>query len=441
MAYIRANGIKAPEGGLALPLPYTVCERPTYSVVPSNAFWRDPARADIAEILRKNEEDNRRRDLYFPLVMRDARRIGEYYPGLSPNSPECMDRLGVSLAGLFPDRNSRFSRTSASLAPQGGRTLQSGNSMAYQAQNTLRTAMPERNLLDRSAMGTLTRRSDLCGVMQLAAHAACLATTALIVWFATPVWYLLIPAMALHGVPIVTMFAPMHECVHRTAFASRAANETVGWLAGVVSFYNSTYYRYYHTWHHRYTQDPARDPELIYPKASTRLGYFKEITGMMFWLRRAIDYPALAFGRTQQLPFVPDNARRRIAFSVSMQLLIYSAGAVSVMLGFRAVLYYWFLPAILAQPFLRALLIVEHAGCSQDGNGLTNTRTTLTWFPIRLLMWNMPYHAEHHLCPSIPFHQLPALHVKIRGQLKHLASSYVAANRAVVHPLYPSRTN
>jgi len=32
--------------------------------------------------------------------MRDARRIGEYYPGLSPNSPECMDRLGVSLAHL-----------------------------------------------------------------------------------------------------------------------------------------------------------------------------------------------------------------------------------------------------------------------------------------------------------------------------------------------------
>jgi len=32
--------------------------------------------------------------------MRDARRIGEYYPGLSPNSPECMDRLRLSLAHL-----------------------------------------------------------------------------------------------------------------------------------------------------------------------------------------------------------------------------------------------------------------------------------------------------------------------------------------------------
>src|SRR5258705_5387228 len=93
MDHIRANGIAAPEGGLALPLPYTVHERPSYSVVPSNAIWRDPARADVAEMLRRNEEANRRRDLYFPQLMRDARRIGEYYPGLFADSPESIDRL------------------------------------------------------------------------------------------------------------------------------------------------------------------------------------------------------------------------------------------------------------------------------------------------------------------------------------------------------------
>src|SRR6266699_626449 len=72
--YIRqSNSIKAPPGGVALPLPYTVYERPTYSVVPSNAVWRDPARADIAAILRKSEQGNRRRDLYFPQVPRAAR--------------------------------------------------------------------------------------------------------------------------------------------------------------------------------------------------------------------------------------------------------------------------------------------------------------------------------------------------------------------------------
>ena len=100
LEHIRANGIEAPEGGVALPLRYTVYEQPSYSVVPSNALWRDPARAAEAKLLREAEEDTRRRSLYFPQVLRDARRIGEYYPGLAADSPECMDRLGVSLAHL-----------------------------------------------------------------------------------------------------------------------------------------------------------------------------------------------------------------------------------------------------------------------------------------------------------------------------------------------------
>ena len=100
LEHIRANGIEAPEGGLALPLRYTVHEEPSYSIVSSNSLWRDPAREAEANLLRKAEEDNGRRYLYFPQVMRDARRIGEYYPGLSVSSPECMDRLGVSLAHL-----------------------------------------------------------------------------------------------------------------------------------------------------------------------------------------------------------------------------------------------------------------------------------------------------------------------------------------------------
>ncbi len=100
LEYIRANDIEAPEGGLALPLRYTAHEQPSYSIVSSNALWRDPARAAEAKELRKAEENNGRRSLYFPQAMRDARRIGEYYPGLSVESPECMDKLGVSLAHL-----------------------------------------------------------------------------------------------------------------------------------------------------------------------------------------------------------------------------------------------------------------------------------------------------------------------------------------------------
>ena len=58
------------------------------------------------------------------------------------------------------------------------------------------------------------------------------------------------------------MFAAMHESVHRTAFKSRWLNNAVGWFAGLLSFYNSTFYRHYHGWHHRFTQLPGKDPEL-----------------------------------------------------------------------------------------------------------------------------------------------------------------------------------
>ena len=98
LEYIRSKDIEAPEGGLALPLRYTIHDHPSYSIVSSNGLWRDPAREAEAKAVRKDEQDNAQRSLYFPQVMRDARRIGEYHPGLSPNSPECMDKLGVSLA-------------------------------------------------------------------------------------------------------------------------------------------------------------------------------------------------------------------------------------------------------------------------------------------------------------------------------------------------------
>src|SRR5580698_1689306 len=96
--YIRANNIKAPEGGVALPLRYTIYEQPSYSIVSSNALWHDPAHAAEAKALGKEEQDIGSRGLYFPQVLRDARRMQEYYPGLSPSSSQCMDKLGVALA-------------------------------------------------------------------------------------------------------------------------------------------------------------------------------------------------------------------------------------------------------------------------------------------------------------------------------------------------------
>ena len=99
--YIRQTGLDAAEaepGTLVLPLRYTIYEQPSYSVVSSNALWHDPASKAQAKMFRQEDKDNVRRCLYFPKMLRDARLIEDYYPGLSPYSPACMDKLGVALA-------------------------------------------------------------------------------------------------------------------------------------------------------------------------------------------------------------------------------------------------------------------------------------------------------------------------------------------------------
>jgi fatty acid desaturase len=63
---------------------------------------------------------------------------------------------------------------------------------------------------------------------------------------------------------------------------------------------------------------------------------------------------------------------------------------------------------------------------------LANTRTTLTNALVRYFAWNMPYHAEHHAFPALPFHALPAAHRALQGELKIVASGYVAVQRALL---------
>lgn len=297
-------------------------------------------------------------------------------------------------------------------------------------------ALPGRSALDINDVRKLSERSDLKGFLRLGSHFLVMSATGTCLYFAQVHWYLLVPGMIAHGFTIVTLFAPMHECVHRTAFATRTFNEVFGWIAGVLSFYSFTYYRHYHTWHHRYTQDPEKDPELMTPKPQSLAGYTLEITGLPFWSARPALFVRLVLGRTQQYPFVPERARKTVAISTACQLTIYLSALVSIAIGYTWALYYWFLPVLFAQPMLRAITIAEHTGCTQDANGLTNTRTTLASFPVRLLMWNMPFHAEHHLYPSIPFHGLPRAHQKLKEKLTCISPGYASANLQVIRSLH-----
>src|SRR5262249_59005957 len=76
-------------------------------------------------------------------------------------------------------------------------------------------------------------------------------------------------ALVLHGIVLSFLFCALHESIHRTAFASRWLNDLVAWVCGVLLVLPPGYFRLYHFAHHRYTQDPTRDPELVVPGPPT----------------------------------------------------------------------------------------------------------------------------------------------------------------------------
>ncbi|MEO0852132.1 MAG: fatty acid desaturase, partial [Cyanobacteria bacterium J06648_11] len=245
-------------------------------------------------------------------------------------------------------------------------------------------------------------------------------------------WYAL-PGMILYGFSLAAMFAPLHECVHRTAFASQWANKGVAWVAGVLSLYNSTFYRHYHKWHHRHTRVLGKDPEYEDVPPTDWGAYLWVMSGIPWWVGKLRGHLRIALGRFDGCPYIPEGARTEVRRSTLLQLAVY-VGAIALSIGVQHPWFflYWVLPLAIGQPILRFILIAEHTGCTRDDNPLTNTRTTLTTWPIRLLMWNMPFHAEHHLYAGIPFHALPLAHEKLAGHLAEVAPGYMAVNRELI---------
>ncbi|YAG16775.1 Fatty acid desaturase [Nostoc sp. DSM 114161] len=290
-----------------------------------------------------------------------------------------------------------------------------------------------RQILAMQELSVLNPRYNWKGLVQLAGHLAVMGCSGYMWGMNFGNWLLAIPALTIYGFSVASMFAPLHECAHRTAFANNRLNEIVAWCAGLLSFYNSTFFLYYHNRHHRYTRVPDKDPELNEPKPSDLGQYFLIISGLPWWLGKISGHFRAALGQLDDYPFLTQTARSEIIRSTRWQLAVY-AGAIAISIAADQPWFflYWLLPLLVGQPILRFILLAEHTGCTLDANLLTNTRTTLTLFPVRFLMWNMPFHAEHHLYPSIPFHALPTAHQQLSSHFTHIEPGYIKVNRDIV---------
>ena len=234
----------------------------------------------------------------------------------------------------------------------------------------------------------------------------------------------------MHSVVIGFLFSPLHECSHGAAFKTRWLNEMVLWITAFVYIVPPNYFRYFHLGHHRYTQVPGKDPSLVLPEPANCKQYLWYCAGLWFWWRNLSWMIKHAAGRVHpgSADYVPKGRRGLMVTEAQWLTVSYAAlGVVGFVYGFADVLVLcWLAPRVLGEPVQRVFRIAEHVGCEENTDLLSNTRTTMSNPLVNAIAWQMPFHAEHHLFPNVPFHRLPDLHRALSDRVVVEPNGYLA---------------
>jgi fatty acid desaturase len=242
------------------------------------------------------------------------------------------------------------------------------------------------------------------------------------------------PVFAVYSVLLASMFAPMHEAGHGTAFASKRLNRRVLQVAAYLSLMPPTGFVAFHFEHHRKTHEVG-DPEVpggdlalaAWPK--NPIAALVVLSGLPLLLGKLAAVVNLAVPRgprwfARWLPFLPEAQRPA---TIRESRAIVAALAALVAAAWLAWPPLWWLLAgcASAHAVLGPYLAAEHTGMPTEGDVLARTRSIRSNAVVRWLFWNMPYHAEHHGWPAVPFHAVPALHRRVAAGLPHRYRGYL----------------
>jgi fatty acid desaturase len=298
--------------------------------------------------------------------------------------------------------------------------------------STAVTATGEK-LLASAELRALSARTNLQGLVRAASHYGAIVLFGTLIWLTVSTYGLLwaIPLIVAQGYFVAFLFMVVHETAHKTAFRSRAINLALGHLSSFAIGLPYEYYCLFHWDHHRYTQDPERDPELLVgrmPATDTELAIaYSGLQQVAFRIGLMLRH---AFTGNATARWIPEGKRHIVV----REARLYVAGYLVLLLGSVALhttllLWVWIVPLIVGQLFLRPYLYAEHTGCDRTRSAFQNTRTTYTGLVMKWFAWNMPYHVEHHAYPSIPFHALPKLNEIVDRQIVFRGRGYLAVTR------------
>jgi omega-6 fatty acid desaturase (delta-12 desaturase) len=242
-------------------------------------------------------------------------------------------------------------------------------------------------------------------------------------------YWLTVPFIFLAAGFLVRNFIIFHDCGHQSFFASRRANDIVGFITGVVTFTPYVAWRHDHAVHHATSGDLDRrgngDVWMMtvdeYLAATPRKQFIYRLYRDPFI--QFIVAPFFLFMILNRFPLPKMGKReRRSVFYTNVAIL----GAVVLMgllIGFKTYAILQLSVAVIAATTGVWLFYVQHqyegvywekheswdyARAAVEGSSFYKLPKVLQWFT-----GNIGYHHIHHLSPRIPNYNLEACHAEI----------------------------
>jgi fatty acid desaturase len=323
-------------------------------------------------------------------------------------------------------------------------------------------------VLDRGVLSADVRRlsqvSNLRGALAIAREWSLIAglVTAAVLSGEPLVW-------GIAGVLIATrqhaLLILMHDAAHGRLMRGRALNDAVGDL--FLALPNNVMLRRYrirHSAHHGFANDRTRDPDRTTIAADDQWHFPRaRLSGITVFLRDLLGlnsgramrvvtlyapWPVLMAGlwKTQEAVEPADApATRAEAVRVGLYVVALSAGLV-LSGGWAVYLALWVLPSMTVLPaLLRLRGISEHEG-DMGTDEVSVSRHVEAGMAEAFVIspFHINYHTAHHLFPSVPWYNLPALHARLMEEAAYrerlvCASSYTGPG-GVLDTLMPSTT-
>jgi fatty acid desaturase len=300
-----------------------------------------------------------------------------------------------------------------------------------------------RTKVDKAVMSELMKKSDAKALRHVLLQIGlyiCTASTAFLAFknihagnwpWTLPVFLL---ALFLHGT-----FCSFHngdaghELCHKTAFKTQSWNEFFLNLYAFFSWFDPVAYRLSHSKHHQFTTHDDLDGEVVLPVKLDIKGIYwfvKVLTvDVKFvwyvlnkWTRAALgdSTSSWQFSPEWMARIIPANnedlRRRHRNWARTVLLGHLALAAVFIATGNWILVIIINLGCLLSQWLVILCNYPQHLGLVPNVPDFRLCTRTFTCSPfIGFLYWNMQYHVEHHMFPSVPFYNLP----RLREALKH----------------------